>query len=158
KFQTDWPENSSQPYLFQSLVKDLQEDPDAEFQTNDTHYVFTTKTNYQSNNNLPYQEIHFDKTTFTPDLVKVLDKEKKGLEEVEFYEVDTKIAFKDDDVAMEKGSTSENSDQEVTKSEGEALDDPRTVVFPESQGGAELAEKKEVSEENSERVILTYAA
>src|SRR5690625_5844842 len=57
---------------------------------------------------------------------------------------------------MEKGSTSENSDQEVTKSEGEALDDPLTVVFPESLVGAELAEKKEVSEENSERVILTY--
>lgn len=156
KFQTDWPENSSQPYLFQSLVKDLQEDPDAEFQTNDTHYVFTTKTNYQSNNNLPYQEIHFDKKTFTPDLVKVLDKDKKALVEVKFSEFDTKPSFKDDDFAMEKGSTSENSDQEVTKSEGEALDDPLTVVFPESLVGAELAEKKEVSEENSERVILTY--
>src|SRR5699024_11359914 len=108
KSQMVLPENSRQPYLLQPLVKDVQEDTDAEFQPNDTHYVFTTKTNYQSNNNLPYQEINFDQKTFTPDLVKVLDKDKKALVEVEFSEFDTKPSFKDDDFAMEKGSTSEN--------------------------------------------------
>src|SRR5699024_12095625 len=63
KFQTDWPENSSQPYLYQSLVSDVLQDEDAEFEATDKEYIFQTKTNYQSNNNLPYQEIHFDKKT-----------------------------------------------------------------------------------------------
>ena len=31
KFQTDWPENSSQPYLYQSLVNDVLADNDATF-------------------------------------------------------------------------------------------------------------------------------
>src|SRR5690625_5875433 len=82
--------------MYQSIEKELQENQNSKFQTNDTHYVFTTKTNYQSNNNLPYQEIHFDKKTFTPDLVKVLDKDKKALVEVEFSEFDTKPSFKED--------------------------------------------------------------
>src|SRR5699024_10398009 len=30
KFHTDWPENSSQPYLYQSLVHDVLNDGDAE--------------------------------------------------------------------------------------------------------------------------------
>src|SRR5690625_7769554 len=93
--------------MYQSIEKELQENQNSKFQTNDTHYVFTTKTNYQSNNNLPYQEIHFDKKTFTPDLVKVLDKDKKALVEVKFSEFDTKPSFKDDDFAMEEGSASE---------------------------------------------------
>ncbi|WP_029267243.1 LolA family protein [Virgibacillus alimentarius] len=156
KFQTDWPENSSQPYLFQSLVKDVKEDPEAEFEANDTHYIFKTKTNYQSNNNLPFQEIHFNKKTYTPDLVKVLDKDKQALVEVKFSEFDTKPSFKKDDFEMKKDESSNNTDEAVSKTEGET-DQPLSVVFPENISGAELEEKKEVNLENGERVILSYS-
>lgn len=156
KFQTDWPDNGSQPYLFQSLVKDIQEDPEAEFEATDTHYIFRTETNYQSNNNLPYQEIQFDKKNFTPEFVKVLDKDKNPLVEVQFSEFDKKPSFKDDDFAMEKDTTSDETEQEVSKSEEESPEEPLSVVFPESLAGAELAEKKEMDLENGERVILTY--
>src|SRR5699024_9021646 len=53
KFQTDWPDNSSQPYLYQSLVNDILKDEEANFTSTDSHYIFKTKTNYQSNSNLP---------------------------------------------------------------------------------------------------------
>src|SRR5699024_4998023 len=59
KFQADWPETSSQPYLFQSLVKDIMKDEEKTFESTDDQYVYKTKTNYQSNNNLPKQEIQF---------------------------------------------------------------------------------------------------
>src|SRR5690625_7951752 len=61
KFQTDWPENSSQPYLYQSLVNDVLKDSEAELQQDDSHYIFLTKTHYQGNNHLPFQEIYLDK-------------------------------------------------------------------------------------------------
>lgn len=164
KFQTDWPDNGSQPYLFQSLVKDIQEDPEAEFEATDTHYIFRTETNYQSNNNLPYQEIQFDKKDFTPDFVKVLDKDMNPLVEVQFTEFDTEPSFKDEDFALEKGTTSgDETEQEVSKTEEEETeateeaDEPLSVVFPEDAAGAELDEKKEMDLENGERVILTYA-
>lgn len=49
RFQSDWPNNSSQVYLFESLVKDVQNDSDAVFTAKEKKYVFETKTNYQHN-------------------------------------------------------------------------------------------------------------
>src|SRR5699024_4296403 len=97
-----------------------------------------------------------DKKTFTPDLVKVLDKDKKALVEVQFSEFDTKPSFEKDDFEMKKDTSSSITDQAVSANEEEAQDDSLTVVFPMSLVGAELAEKKEVTLDNGERVILTY--
>lgn len=154
KFQTDWPDNSSQPYLFQSLVDDVKKDKEAEFKVSDSNYIFQTKTNYQSNNNLPYQEIYFDKKTYTPVMVKVLDKDKNALVEVKFQDFDMKPSFKDDDFAMEKNMSGKETDQTVSADENA---DPFSVVFPLYMAGAELSEKKEVATDNGKRVIMTYA-
>lgn len=160
KFQTDWPDNSSQPYLFQSLVKDIEEDEDAEFETTDTHYVFKTKTNYQSNNNLPFQEIHIDKKEFTPSLVKVMDKDKQALVEVSFSDFDIDPTFEKQDFVLEDNMKT-NSEVAETSAPVETDEDdettPMSVVFPENTAGAELTEKKEVQLENGKRVILSYS-
>src|SRR5699024_3232046 len=66
KFQSEWPDNSSQPYLYQSLINDIIKDSEATFEVTDAHYIFYIKTNYQSNNNLPFQEIYLDKKSYTP--------------------------------------------------------------------------------------------
>lgn len=175
KFQTDWPHNSSQPYLYQSLVKDVIADEDAEFSTTESNYVFLTKTNYQSNNNLPFQEIHFDKKTYAPVLVKVMDKDKQPLVEVTFDEFDMKPTFEEDDFKLveedmdkEEATNDENEKDETSQEEGTSVskeageedeeleEEPLSVVFPLESAGAELLEKKEVSLEDGERVIMTF--
>lgn len=153
KFQTDWPDNSSQPYLFQSLVNDIKKDKEAEFKVSDSHYIFQTKTNYQSNNNLPYQEIHFDKKTYTPVLVKVMDKDKNALVEVKFSKFNMKPSFKNDDFSMEKNMTSTSAKATATSAENQ---EPFSVVLPLTTAGAELEEKREVDLENGKRVIMTF--
>lgn len=154
KFQTEWPENSSQPYLYQSLVNDVTSDKDAAFEVTDKHYIFKTKTNYQSNNNLPFQEVYFNKKTYTPELVKVLDKDKKALVEVKFSSFDTKPGFEKDDFTMDKNMASSDVDAPVS---GEETDDTLTVLFPEYTAGAELKERKEVEIADGKRVILTFS-
>lgn len=151
KFQSDWPESSSQPYLFQSLVNDVKKDADATFESTADQYVFTTKTNYQSNSNLPYQEIHFNKKSFTPELVKVLDKDKKTLVEVTFSEFKLDPGFEKDDFVLKQGDNKESSAKAASAS-ASAL----TVSYPLETAGAELAEQKEVRLDNGKRVILTY--
>src|SRR5690625_2617942 len=101
KFQTDWPENSSQPYLYQSLVNDVMSDKDAAFTASETHYVFLTKTNYQNNTNLPYQEVYFDKKEFTPTGVKIMDKDKNVLIEVTFNKIEMNPKFAETDFNRE---------------------------------------------------------
>jgi outer membrane lipoprotein-sorting protein len=154
KFQSDWPENSSQPYLYQSLVNDVVMDPEAEFESTDSHYIFRTKTNYQSNNNLPFQEIQFDKKTYTPVLVKVLDNDGNALVEVSFSSFNKEAAFEDDDFTMEKNMAGGSAD-EPTSAEA-AEESPFTVVFPSYMAGAELTEQKETDLEDGQRVILSY--
>lgn len=153
RFQSEWPDNSSQPYLYQSLVKDVMEDEEASFEATDTHYVFQTKTNYQSNSNLPYQKIHFDKKTYFPSMVQVLDHEENPLVEVHFSSFDTGVTFEVDDFAMEKNM--ETTQEEPTLAEREE-DDSLTVFHPLYTAGAEPAARKEAELENGQRVILTY--
>ncbi|WP_284141774.1 MULTISPECIES: outer membrane lipoprotein carrier protein LolA [unclassified Virgibacillus] len=154
KFQTEWPENSSQPYLFQSLVHDIVKDKDASFKVTDSHYVFQTKTNYQSNNNLPYQEIYIDKKSYTPVLVKVKDKDKNALVEVKFSNFDMNPSFKEKDFVLEDNMTNSVADLPVSSSVDEQ---PFSVVLPSFTAGAELKEKKEIDLENGKRVIMSFA-
>ncbi|RDW15088.1 LolA family protein [Oceanobacillus chungangensis] len=157
KFQSEWPQNSSQPYLYQSLINDVLKDGEAAFEANDSHYVFRTKTNYQSNNNLPNQEIYFDKKTLTPATVKVLDKDNNVLVEVNFasFELDSKFA--EDDFSVDKNLAA--SAASAAPSGEEAVSESKqvlSVMLPEYTAGAELAEQKNVELENGNRVILTF--
>ncbi|GAB3045322.1 LolA family protein [Virgibacillus ainsalahensis] len=155
KFQTEWPENSSQPYLYQSLVQDVLSDEEAAFEATDNHYIFKTKTNYQSNNNLPSQEIYFDKDSYMPALVKVMDKDQNVLVQVEFTNVEMDPSFEEDDFTMDKSMTSSNA-QDAPVS-GQEMDDTLSVVYPTFLAGSELIEQKDVELENGKRVILTFS-
>ncbi|MDC3415227.1 outer membrane lipoprotein carrier protein LolA [Aquibacillus sp. 3ASR75-11] len=153
KFKSDWPDNTSQPYLYQSLVKDIKNDSEATFKSTEKYYVFETKTNYQNNNNLPFQEIYFDKKTYTPVKVKVLDKEKNSLVEVNFSKFKLNPEFAKDDFQIEKNMTSG-----VTGVPTMAEDQPTnfSVLYPMNELNAELVETKEVELEDGKRVILSY--
>ena len=46
KFQSDWPNNSSQAYLLGSIVKDIENDSQSEVTEKDDGYIIKTKVNY----------------------------------------------------------------------------------------------------------------
>lgn len=64
RFQSNWPQNSSQAYLYESLIKDIIQDKQAKFTSTKDHYVFETKTRYQNNKMLPLQEITINKKIY----------------------------------------------------------------------------------------------
>ncbi|WP_430788640.1 LolA family protein [Virgibacillus flavescens] len=155
KFQSKWPDNGSQPYLYQSLINDIKKDSEATFSSSDKHYVFQTKTNYQSNNNLPYQEIYFDKKTYTPVLVKVMDKDKKAVVEVKFTSFKMDPGLNEKDFEMDKNMTSSSSEEAVSA-------DPATtnnfeLLFPLNTAGAALSKQTETEFENGKRVIMSFS-
>lgn len=153
KFQSEWPQNSSQPYLYQSLVQDILNDEEASFEATETHYAFKTKTNYQNNTNLPYQQILFDKKTFFPTAVQVLDVDDQAVVEVQFNAFDTAVSFEADDFAMEKNMET-NGDAPTFSSNNE--EEVFTVLHPLYTAGAEAIDQKEMEFDNGKRVILTY--
>lgn len=153
RFQSDWPENSSQAYLYESLIEDIIADKEAKFSSTKEHYVFETKTRYQNNKMLPYQEITFKKD-LTPVSVKVMDPDRKALVTVEFTNVKFDASFDAKDFDMAKNMTGAQLEVPVMTN---VKDEAFTVMYPtEEIAGVDLIEEKEVKTENGKRVILTY--
>ncbi|MFD1019324.1 LolA family protein [Thalassobacillus hwangdonensis] len=154
KFQSEWPDNSSQPYLYESLVQDITKDSDSTFEVMDDYYKFTTKTNYQNNKSLPYQDIYFDKKSYQPVLVKVYDQDMQALVQVQFGGFSQDPSFKDEDFDVQKNMASAQTEVPVMNMEGE--EQPFMVLYPNENMGAELVEEQEVDLEDGKRVILTF--
>jgi outer membrane lipoprotein-sorting protein len=154
KFQSEWPNNTSQPYLYASLVNDILKDKEGKFKATENHYVFSTKTNYQSNKNLPYQDITFDKKTLKPVMVTVYDKDYNSLVEITFSNFEFDPQFKEDDFDTQKNLTSSSAEVPAMAN---VEDETLTVLFPTYlPEGTSLVEQKEIEFENGTRVILTF--
>lgn len=154
RFQSDWPQNSSQAYLYESLIKDIIADKDAKFTAAKDYYVFETKTRYQNNSMLPFQEIKLNKRDLSPAVVKVMDPDRNALVTVEFSKVNFNASFNKDDFDMQKNMTraelgmpamAENSDQAIT------------VKYPTYKlKGTKLTGEKAMKIEDGTRAVLTY--
>jgi outer membrane lipoprotein-sorting protein len=154
RFQSDWPQNSSQAYLFESLVKDIVNDPEAKFKAAEDKYVFETKTNYQNNRMLPAQEITFNKKDLSPSIVKVMDTDRNPLVVVEFSSFEFNASFDENSFDVEKNMSSAQIEV-PTMATGDR--EPFAVKYPLDQpAGVELVKETEVDTENGKRVILTF--
>lgn len=153
KFQSEWPENSSQAYLYESLVKDITEDKAATFKEVDNQYIFETKTRYQNNKMLPYQQITLNKKDLAPVSVKVMDSDNNVLVTVEFSDVKFDTSFDKDAFDMEKNMTSAQLEVPVM---AEVQDPNFSIKYPADINGISLLEEKEVQTDKGQRVVLTY--
>ncbi|WP_017729372.1 LolA family protein [Halalkalibacterium ligniniphilum] len=152
RFQSDWPTNSSQVYLFDSLVQDILMDPERKFTATDEHYVFQTSTNYQ-NKNLNSQEVTLNKKDLSPRQVKIMNADLEVLVQLDFTEFALDPSFNDGDFDMERNMTGAQMDVPTMAEPSE----PMTVHYPmyEPQG-TEFAGSQEIETENGKRVVLQY--
>ncbi|MDR0140232.1 outer membrane lipoprotein carrier protein LolA [Metabacillus idriensis] len=154
RFQSEWPQNSSQAYLFESLVKDIKSDADSIFKSTKDAYVFETKTNYQNSQMLPLQEITFNKKDLKPSVVKVMDTDRNPLVVVEFSDFDFDAKFDKNSFDMQKNMSFASVDVETSAS---VNSEPFAVKYPLEQiEGVKLTEEKEMKTENGKRVVQTY--
>ncbi|WP_051541196.1 LolA family protein [Caldalkalibacillus mannanilyticus] len=100
RFQSGWPENHGQVYLYESLIKDILADKNRQFTTEGTQYVFDTAANYQ-NKMLTHQKVWIGKD-LTPSKVQVMDADMKVVVEVVFSNVEFDYAFENDAFDMQR--------------------------------------------------------
>lgn len=154
RFQSDWPRNSSQAYLYESLVKDIIEDKEAKFKSTKEHFVFETKTRYRNNKMFPYQEITLKKKDLSPVSVKVMDPDRQSLVKVEFSNVKFGADFDKNAFDMEKNMTGAQFEVPVLANQ---QDKEFTVKYPLAElSGVRLIEEKEVKTDDGKRVVLTF--
>ena len=60
KFQSDWPNDNSQIYLLDSLLRDISNDDEYKFNKSEDVYEFITKVNYPNNSKYVSQKITFN--------------------------------------------------------------------------------------------------
>lgn len=152
RFQSEWPENNSQIYLYESLVNDVLNDSERLFAAEEKDYVFTTKTNYQ-NKNFAQQEIAFTKKTLAPKKIKVMDQDAKVLITANFSKVEFNPDFDNDAFDMERNMTGAQLEIPTMTTSG---DETTHVLYPLYTAETTLTDEKEVNQGDGEQVVMTY--
>ncbi|MDQ0195556.1 LolA family protein [Paenibacillus wynnii] len=134
RFQSDWPDNQGQVYLYQTMVRGITSDNNRQFVDDKDSYVFEVAANYQSPA-LIRQKIWLDKKSYAPKQVQVSDSEAKVVVNVKFDSFDFNPKFAEDSFDMKKNMTSQTPSEStvaqidengnpVVSAEGEASEEP----------------------------------
>ncbi|RBW67844.1 LolA family protein [Bacillus taeanensis] len=154
RFQSEWPDNQSQVYLYESLINDILNDKERTFKVKEKEkdYTFTTKTNYQ-NKNLHEQEITLSGKTLAPEKVAIKDKDLNVLVTVEFKNVTFDHPFKEEDFDMQRNMTGAKLEIPTMAETDQQMEVMYPMYVPD---GLVLSEEKELSVDGEEKVILSY--
>lgn len=152
KFQSEWPNNSSQSYILESILDDLNNTENKNYQEETDYYILQTDVNYPNNSDLAYQKLYFDKDY---NLVKN-----------EVYNVDNKVRIRfvisninykanlDDNYFKVEANIDENccgQNEQQTSAINE-------IIYPlYIPNETYLTTKETITTENGNRAILTFA-
>lgn len=155
KFVSEWPYNSSQSYILNSLVKDITEDDDIKFEENDEGYTLKVDVDYPNNDNLKYEVLYFDKNVNLKQVV-VYDDEDIVAIKVVFSKIDYKANLSKEDFSVDK-MIEENCCNNEIEGESETTGTLEDIVYPlYVPANTYLKNRETVNTENGERVILTF--
>ncbi|MGG4551577.1 MULTISPECIES: outer membrane lipoprotein-sorting protein [Paenibacillus] len=183
RFQSDWPENQGQVYLYQTLVRSILSDNTRQFVSDKDSYVFDVAANYNTHA-LVRQKIWLDKDDYAPKQVQVSDAEAKVVVEVKFDKFDFGAKFDNKSFDMqhnldtagqrakgtllevdENGMLVENMDASETganaagsdSSAAPALNEPFGVIVPTYlPEGVVYKDDKVVDDSDRSSVLLRY--
>ena len=162
KFESSWPDNSSQSYILKSLVNDLVNDENATLIEEGKNYIVTTSVNYPHNRSLVNQKLYFNKDM---DLEKVIvfDENKSEKIKLTINSIDYKSKYKDDyfdldtliDDSTKEEENSQNQKKETTSTNTTAdVDDISYPLYVPSN--TYLKSKDKIDNEGSSRTIITF--
>lgn len=181
KFQSEWPENSSQSYILSSILKDIKNDKEMSIEEKDKGYVIKSKVNYPNNKELTYQKVYFDKN-MNLESVEVYNNENIVNIKVSFSEINLKGGLEEEDFVLEKlidvnkqnedknndknnstntenkNNTTYNSEctnEECDKKSSNIID---SIIYPlYIPSETYLSNSEKVDTDDGNRVILTFA-
>ena len=149
KFQSNWPENSSQIYFLESIISDITNDKNMKIINKKNGYILECKLAFTNNKNLFKEKVYFD-SNMNLKKVEVFDENKNLQMLFEVKELDKKAVFNDD--YFDPNENMNTSETEETMNE---IDDTIYPMYLPS--GTYLSNEENVNLENGERVILTFA-
>lgn len=138
RFQSDWPENQGQVYLYQTLARSILSDSTRQFDSDKDSYIFEVAANYNSHA-LVRQKIWLAKSNYAPKQVQVSDAEAKVVVEVKFDKFDFNPSFEKNSFDMQR-----NLDAAAQDSQGTLLEvDENGMLVEKPSEGSEAVQKSE---------------
>lgn len=115
KFQSEWPNNSSQAYLLGNLVNDIKNDKEVEIIENDNGYIIKSSVNYPNNEELAYQKIYLNNKKVV-EKVEVFNNSDIVKIKVAFENVDLKANLNEKDFKLEDYVKEDNINESESNS------------------------------------------
>ncbi|MBW5447132.1 DUF4367 domain-containing protein [Cohnella sp. CFH 77786] len=128
RFQSDWPDNQGQVYLYQTLVQSIKVDNSRQFTKDKDAYVFDVMAGNYQNGSFARQKIWLAKDNYAPKQVQVTDTNNNLMVEVNFdsFDFGKKFDGKAFDMASNMGQTTGSDSPQAGKDEtGEASAAPK---------------------------------
>ncbi len=152
KFQSDWPNSSSQSYLLGPIVSDLEKDDEVVTEKKDKEYVLTTEVDYPNNEELVYEKLYFNED-YELKRVEVFNEDDALMIKVMFSSIDYKAKLSEDDFKLD-----DLIDQDCCGNGDEQTGSLDDIIYPlYIPSNTYLKSKETVSVDNGERAILTFA-
>ena len=164
KFQSEWPDNSSQAYILKSLLKDMKNDKDIKYEKKEDNYIIKTSVNYPNNTNLQYEKIYFDKDV-SPSKVEVYNSDDTVAISVKFNKINYKANLKEKDFDLDNFIESDCcSDQEECSNQCSTKNDEKPTTSLEEAiyplyvpANSTLSSNETIKTEQGDRLILTFS-
>lgn len=152
KFQSKWPDNSSQVYILKSLQNDVNTDKNVKLETKNGIYILSSKLANTNNKNLVNEKIYLDKN-LNITKVEVFDDTGNKQIKIVYNSLDTKATFNDKYFLVSENmkATEENKESKTTMSSLEEAIYP--MYLP---SGTYLSNEESIKKDDSNRKILTF--
>ncbi|MBQ6841353.1 MAG: outer membrane lipoprotein carrier protein LolA [Bacilli bacterium] len=156
KFESTWPDNSSQAYILASLVKDMENDNESVISSEEGLNIIKSKVNYPNNDDLKYQKVYVDEN-YNIKKVEVYGESDLPKIKVTFDDVDLKAGLKEDEFALKNYVSDTNCDEETCKTE-ETMSKIENAIYPlYMPSNTYLSASEVINTEQDSRVILTFS-
>lgn len=152
KFDSTWPDNSSQGYILSSLVKDIKNDKDASAKDN----VIEAKVDYPNNKELKYQKIYLDKDGKLSKVEVYSDADLPNIK-IEFSSVDLKANISKDEFNLENYINDESCENEENCETKTTMSNIEDAIYPlYMPSNTYLNSSEVINGDTDSRVILTF--
>lgn len=156
RFQSDWPDNQGQVYLYQTLAQSILMDNSRQFTTDKDSYVFDVMAGNYQNGSFARQKIWLTQDNYAPKQVQVSDANGKEMVRVVFdsFTFDKKFdksAFDmDKNMGVAPNSNAKPSDTAEGSQNPEASASPDATASPDDETIAQPDQEGSPDQESEE--------
>lgn len=159
KFQSEWPNNSSQAYLLKSISDDITNDSESSLENTDNNYIIKSKVNYPNNTELSYQKTTLD-SSYHIKKNEIYNKDNVLKMKVTFNSIDYHASLSEDDFKLEQYIKEESSTS--NKCEGDSCEKTTgsldNILYPlYIPSNTKLSSSDKLDTDHGKRAILTFA-